>query len=113
MKKILLASLFLLFASASYAQGATASWGQSESVAISQGFTYTLKVDALAPVTLAQTCATVNSQTQCQATFTLANPSATHTYVLTASNSFGSTSVTLGPGAIPSTTLFKVIIIGN
>jgi len=112
MKRFFLSLLFLLVASVSYAQGATAIWNQGETVAVAQTFTYTLKIDALAPVPLVTTCSLVNNLTSCQATFTLLNPSASHTYVLTASNNFGSFSTTLGPGSIPITTLFKIVIIG-
>lgn len=111
-KLVLIVAVFLGFfsftASSAEAQTATAGWNQSEPPAASNAFTYTMKVDTLAATPLTQTCVVAGSGSACTATFPLANPTAVHTYVLTATNSFGSIATTLGPGAPPGTSGFKV-----
>ena len=98
--------LCLLLGVTPFAQtnNATVGWNQPEANAST--FTYTLKVDTAAPITLTPTCATG----ACSAPFTLATPTATHTYILAATNAFGTTTMTLGPGAPPNTSGFKVTV---
>ena len=118
MKKLLLASLFVLSSVSGYAQGvtATATWQQpGADVPTAQSYTYTLKIDTATPINLTQTCSTVNSQTQCTAP--VANYIVgVHTVVLTASNANGSASQTVTTGAPPSnptSTKIIVIIVGD
>jgi len=82
MKKIILACLFSFIALPVFAQSASVTWNQSEPNA--QTFTYTLKVDTLAPVTLVATC----NAGVCTAPFA-GSTAGTHTYTLAASNQFG------------------------
>lgn len=114
MKKIFLSVFlvsFILATSATLvAQAAQVQWNQTEAPAVSSTFVYTLKVDALAPVTLTATCVAFNSSSACSAPIT--NPATgNHTYTLTATNAFGSASTTIGPGAPPNTSGFKITII--
>lgn len=110
MKKILVLFVFLLLATSVYAQISTVSWTQTEAPAIANGFTYTLKVDALAAVNITPTCVAQGTGSSCSGTFTLANPTATHGYVFTATNAYGSAVATLSPGAPPNTSGFKIVI---
>jgi hypothetical protein len=105
MKKFIFTLGFILFlAVPSFAQASQVQWNQPETNAST--FTYTLKVDTAAPLTLVATC----TAGACSAP--IATPTTgSHTYTLTATNSFGSTSSTIGPGAPPNTSGFKITII--
>lgn len=106
MKKLILILIALLIASNSFAQSNNPSitWIQPEVNA--QTFNYTLKIDTANPITLTAVC----SNGSCIAPFVLTNPTAQHTYTLTASNDFGSATATLGPGAPPTTSGIKVVV---
>lgn len=115
MKRLLLCLIACLaFAFPAYAQStATATWNQSEAAGVASTFNYQLQVDATTPQVLQPNCvAAVAPATGsvCTSAFTLTNPSAIHRYVLTASNAFGQGILSLGPGAVPGTGGFKVIV---
>ena len=110
MKNFFIIAFLLLAARSVEAQTPSLGWNQSEAQAVAQTYTYTLKIDNSAPTTLTATCVASGVSSTCSAPFVAATAGVPHTYTLTATNSFGSTAATIGPGMPPGTSTVKVTI---
>lgn len=89
--------------SAAAQTGSHVDWNEADTLANVQGYTFTWKVDGGAPIPLTATCTLPASATLVACTAPIPTPpNGSHTYVLTASNAFGSAGATVS-GAPPAT----------